>query len=322
MLCTLVVFNMNTREFGYQNPMPNKKLFLHKSHVGWFTVAKATMSDEKIPTGIQGTTKDRYRVTLSLKDSLPTPNFSELTIFVEKYSDGRMPATLDDSLGLQDWIPTVAGDEVIFAFDEEVATSVDQYVFMAGGKDAKQAWKDTNNYYGCLDENKTLNPVAVANTMAKADVPRLLFFRLLSEYEPSIFKNSTVVGMLGSYLSNKKIPSLERRAIVAHYARPPTTENQTALNMLAHGFMRLASDLVSDGQASSAIVVIKRFEQFFYDSSSGKIIVSPPLLQSRQIEHIKQLLLSNNITYNIDFLEHFNDWVSQRGIYSSQEKNG
>ncbi len=180
------------------------------------------------------------------------------------------------ALGLQDWLPTRVGEELVLALDANRAGPADQIEFLGGGPRSAEIWQGVRRFAATLGPDLRVEAPRVAAMIAQAPPPGIVFFRLAVQQDRGIFRDPEVMRAMGGYLGNDAAPAMERRNVVAHYMGAPDPAQTHPLRDLAGGMVRLIARLGQEGQAASADVVFQRLWAWVFDPATRAPHVPPP----------------------------------------------
>jgi len=282
-LVLLQVIAMNGNPQESQPP----KIFCGKTHVGWFSVVIAEQSEKKRETGIPGIFAVGYRITLEGRQIKPAAKQRRYVVIGQKGEGLEAGA-----LGLEDWLPTMIGDECVLAFDADHFTHAKYAVYLGGGSESSIVWRDCESFAAGIRPDGGMSPAGVAGSLAKPEPPRANFFRLIFDYDRSVWNDAAVLRAMAGYLGNAAVPSLERRAALAHYMSRPVSNDAEVLRAFSSGMLKLAAELAAARNIPSSGVILERLRAFF-ETTSGRYAFSPPDISAQEREHIAHLLASD-----------------------------
>jgi len=271
---------------GNSQASPPPAVFCGKTHVAWFVAATVEQAPAKRDTGIPGLAAVGYRVTLEAQAVLPAVEDKRFIIVGQR---GEGPEA--GALGLQDWLPTRSGDACVLAFDAADFNHAKYAVYLGGGMQAPLVWRDCERFAACLRPEGGVDPVKVFSALAEQPPPLVTFFRLLSEYDRSVWSDGAALHAMSGYLANGAVPPLERRAVLAFYFAIPSAVEPEPLRELATGMLTLAGDLAAADQVASSGVVLERLRAFV-ESAPGTYACHAPHLAAEERQRVTQLLAS------------------------------
>lgn len=280
------------------------RLFAGKSQVGLFEATVVEQSPNKRTTPVGGAFAVGYRVSFRLKAILPSRAMPHDVVMTGQKGEGEGAG----SLGLQDWLPSTAGEMVTLAFDSDHMTRARDYEFLGGSAAAISAWRDCERYYECI-RNGSLDPLLVAGAVVRPPKPLATFFRLIFNYDRSPYNHPSVIRTLGGYFADPGIPPLERRNVVAHYIGAPNAADTEALSALAAGLFQLIFDLADSGQAASAGVVFQRTYGYF--RTPGGYRIPPPVAAQQRLDSIRQLMALPPAGVGAEVRESIATWLAR-----------
>ncbi|MFQ5806160.1 MAG: hypothetical protein ACE5I3_06910 [Phycisphaerae bacterium] len=285
-------------------PATTQPPFVGKPNAAWLVVSKVGPEPRKRSAGA-GLLAVGYELSIEVKEALPAIEPKAFVLLGEK---GEGPEA--GALGLQDWLPSQAGQEFVVALDPARMSNAKNMIYLGGGPDAAQTWGDCKQFYGCLGSAGRLNAPGVAAAIAKRPPPFATFFRLIFDYDRTVYDQADVCRATGAYLAERQIPPLERRKAVAHYLPKPGTDDPAALRELSAGMLRLALHLQGGGQAASAGVIFQRIDAFFADPTTGTYSIEPPGLEEKERKAVGGLLVAPTAGVDRAIQERVRKWVS------------
>lgn len=272
-------------------PSQSRSAFAGQPHVGWFVATAVAQTPPRRESHVPGIFVVPYQVTLEARQILPAVTQRTFVIAGAR-GEGREAG----ELGLQDWLPTKVGEECVLALDAARAASAEEIVFLGGGARAQDVWQSVRRFFDTLGPDLRLEAARVAVAIGQGPPPGLVFFRLLVEHDRAVFRDPEVMRALGAYLGNDRVPSLERRNVVAHYMGAPDSAQTQPLRDLAGGMVQLIGRLGQDGQVASADVVLQRLWGYVFEPGSGSARVTTPDLGAAQREQVAQVVASSGLS--------------------------
>jgi hypothetical protein len=280
--------------------------FLGHPNVGWLVATKVEQTPSRYESHIPGLFVVPYRVAFQAKEILPPVTPSAFIVMGAKGEGLEAGA-----LGLQDWLPSKAGDECVVAFDAQRAGSAKEMTYLGGGQTADSSWRDARRFYESLKAGSTLDADDVVAAMAKMPRPRATFFQLVFDYDRGVYQNPAVGRALAAYLASEQVPALDRRTTVAHYLGQPGGQDAGTLRDLAGGMLQLALHLAAEGQAASAGAVLQRVYGYAFDPGTGAARVGRPALTESQRVALVQLLGAPEVSLSGEVFRSLRDWIGQ-----------
>ncbi|BBO88739.1 hypothetical protein [Desulfosarcina ovata] len=271
------------------NAGPLPKIFTGKTHCGLFTaVKKVERAKESKETGIPGIYTLAYSITFDANAVLPELNNRRFTVVGQRGEGIEAGA-----LGLEDWLPTVAGEIRVLAFDADNFTHAKYATYLGGGNEARLVWRDCELFSATARPAMGLDPAKVAQTLASSPPPLVTFFRLTADYDRSVWQNEEALRAFAGYLENSAVTQLDRRNVLAHYFALPASASKDALRNLSTGMVNLAVDLMRADQIPSSGVMLERMRAFF-ETAPGIYAFKPPELSNQVRDALIQLLASED----------------------------
>jgi hypothetical protein len=312
MIGVVTMINFGDRKFfasseaaGSGGSAIQPRVFLGQPHVGRFVVTRVDQTPPRHESHIAGLFIVPYRLTLEVKEALPPV---KQKVYVTHGARGQGAEA--GALGLEDWLPTSVGAEVVLAFDPILIESAERVVYLGGGANVEPVWQSAKRFQESLKIGRGLDPALVASALEKSPLPRSTFFQLAFDYDRSVYQNGAVVRALGIYLGNNQIPALDRRTTVAHYLSQPSQPDVQLLRGLADGMLHLALDLVGTGQSASAGVVLQRVYGYCFDAQSHNARIQRPNLSEEQRQRLEALVDSPETGLNADISRSLRNWLS------------
>jgi hypothetical protein len=278
-------------------------VFVQKPNAGWFVVRKVGSAPKKRSLGVPGLSAVGYELAVEVKEALPRIKAKSFVLLGEK-GEGRGA----EEFGLQDWLPTEEGGEFVAAFDAKRMSNAKNMVFLGRDKQAEQTWNDCAEFYACIADARKLYAADVATAIGKK--PHATFFRLVFDFDRSVYNDDEVCRATGAWLAEVEVPPLVRRTVVAHYLPKPGAKDKVALQEMGGGLLHLAMHLNANRQASSAGVVFQRLDAFFGDPVSGKYSIDPPELSEQERKAVGSVLTAPAANVDRGIQERVREWLS------------
>jgi hypothetical protein len=254
-----------------QAPLGSRPVFAGHSHAGWFVATSVVQTPARRESHVPGIFVVPYQVTLEAREILPAVNRRSFVITGAR-GEGREAG----ALGLQDWLPTRVGEELVLALDANRAGPADQIEFLGGGPRSAEIWQSVRRFAATLGPDLRVEAPRLAAMIGQPPPPGLVFFRLVVQQDRGAFGDPEVMRAMGGYLGNDAAPAMERRNVVAHYMGAPDPAQTHPLRELAGGMVRLIARLGQEGQATSADVAFQRLWAWMFDPATQAPRVTAP----------------------------------------------